>query len=312
MADKKISEFTSVSKLFGDEEFVLAKDGETKKVTSEKIKTYVTPIVDSELSSTSTNAIQNKTVKSAIDSALNKADTAAFNLFVKLFNDAGRSCGASYNSSTGLFDINGLSLTYDEAVAVYNYSRHNYAQGFSPLPNRARTNFPYSVSGAADTDKEWLSLTSLCQRNATIEVLALAPNDNTVIYPSEMLQMCYYATKLKRIIGAISVSYSTTMKVNRYIFWRADELEQVLLKNVIDDVFFSTNSKLNLKTFQYLMENAKNTAPITIHVHADVYAKLLNDTTNAAAAKLTEEELASWKLLMMDCAANDIAFAEAR
>lgn len=312
MADKKISDFTAVSKLFGDEEFILAKGGETKKVTSEKIKTYVTPIVDSELSSTSTNAIQNKTVKSAIDSALNKADTAAFNLFVKLFNDAGRSCGASYNSNTGLFDINGLSLTYDEAVAVYNYSRHNYSQVYSPLPSKARTNFPYTLNAGYDTNTEWLSLTSLCQRNNSIEVLALAENDTSVLYPSEMLLMCYYATKLKRIIGAINVNRGRVRKINRFIFWRADSLEQVLLQGVIDDVFFTTNSKLNLKTFQYLMENAKNTTPITIHVHADVYAKLLNDTTNAAAAKLTEEELANWKLLMMDCAAKDIAFAEAK
>lgn len=59
----------------------------------------------------------------------------------------------------------------------------------------------------------------------------------------------------------------------------------------------------------YLVANAANTSTITITVHADVYAKLTGDTTNAAAAALTEEEAAAWRQVLADANAKNISFA---
>ena len=60
---------------------------------------------------------------------------------------------------------------------------------------------------------------------------------------------------------------------------------------------------------QYLVTNAANTSSITVTVHPDVYAKLTGDTTNAAAAALTAEELAQWQQLVTDATSKNINFA---
>ena len=54
---------------------------------------------------------------------------------------------------------------------------------------------------------------------------------------------------------------------------------------------------------------ANSESGITITVHTDVYAKLTGDTTNAAAAALTEEELAQWMAITEAAAAKNISFA---
>lgn len=51
--------------------------------------------------------------------------------------------------------------------------------------------------------------------------------------------------------------------------------------------------------------------PRVITVHPDSYAKLTGDTTNAAAAALTEEELAQWMQIVTDAAAKKITFITA-
>lgn len=58
-----------------------------------------------------------------------------------------------------------------------------------------------------------------------------------------------------------------------------------------------------------MVAKAANTTPITITVHPDVYAKLTGDTTNAAAAALSADELAQWQSLVSAAAAKNISFA---
>ena len=61
---------------------------------------------------------------------------------------------------------------------------------------------------------------------------------------------------------------------------------------------------------QYLVNKAYNgTKAITITVHPDVYAKLTGDTTNAAAAALTADELAQWQAILAAAAAKNITIA---
>ena len=67
--------------------------------------------------------------------------------------------------------------------------------------------------------------------------------------------------------------------------------------------------KLSLDSISYMVANAANTATITITVHPDVYAKLTGDTTNAAAATLTEEEAAAWQQVLADANVKNISFA---
>jgi hypothetical protein len=65
---------------------------------------------------------------------------------------------------------------------------------------------------------------------------------------------------------------------------------------------------IDYDSMEYLVTNAANTAAISIKVHADVYAKLTGDTTNAAAADLTDEELAKWTALFNTATNKLISF----
>lgn len=60
-----------------------------------------------------------------------------------------------------------------------------------------------------------------------------------------------------------------------------------------------------------MIDNAANTKEIQVYVHPNVYAKLTGDTTNAAAAALSEEELAEWMALLPLAAEKNIQFASA-
>ena len=66
--------------------------------------------------------------------------------------------------------------------------------------------------------------------------------------------------------------------------------------------------KINLQSLQYSID-VTHTEGGTIVVHPDVYAKLTGDTTNAAAAALSEEELAEWTALIEQAVEKNIQFA---
>lgn len=67
--------------------------------------------------------------------------------------------------------------------------------------------------------------------------------------------------------------------------------------------------ELSLESVQYMVTNSTPSDAITLTFHPDVYAKLTGDTTNEAAAALTEEELAQWVAITEAAAAKNISFA---
>lgn len=60
-----------------------------------------------------------------------------------------------------------------------------------------------------------------------------------------------------------------------------------------------------------MVDNAANSAPINVTVHADVFAKMTGETSNQAAAALQPEEAAQWQKLFNDAADRQISFATA-
>ena len=66
---------------------------------------------------------------------------------------------------------------------------------------------------------------------------------------------------------------------------------------------------ISLASMQYMVNNSQATSSITVTVHPDVYAKLTGDTTNAAAAALTSDELAQWTALATTANSKNISFA---
>ena len=80
MANTKISDLTENTNPSGEEELVFAKDWTNGKVSLNTVKEFAKPTIDSSMSDSSENAVQNKVIKSYVDwKVVQKSDTAPEN-----------------------------------------------------------------------------------------------------------------------------------------------------------------------------------------------------------------------------------------
>ena len=63
------------------------------------------------------------------------------------------------------------------------------------------------------------------------------------------------------------------------------KLRNVEIKKLKVNVQFPDSPNLSLESTTYMVENAANTAPITITLHPDAYARLTDEIITAATAK---------------------------
>ena len=144
------------------------------------------------------------------------------------------------------------------------------------------------------TNNRTFSLKSAFRENANLEVLKLgdSTNDNWVMKCSDIQDFVTYCSNLKEIIGYIECP----VVVN---FLGTSLLEEIRFKNIVRNFSIKDSPLISLESLQYLITNAANTSPITVTVHADVYAKI-QDETNA-----------EWHALIETAAAKQITFATA-
>lgn len=199
---------------------------------------------------------------------------------------------------------NDVWMTYEEAILVWELSIHeplmSLAGAFTNAP--CRTFLP--ILSRDLKERGAISLKGLCSHNETVEVLNMGS-----IKASDLFDAFVFAKNLKKVLGVIDVSEITNTRGFWYFTDQAIVLSEISLKGLKVSMSMGHNPLLSLASLQYLIANAANTATITVTVHKDVYAKLTGDTTNAAAAALTEEELAQWQALVTTAAAKSISFA---
>lgn len=204
-------------------------------------------------------------------------------LFCDLFNAAAGDYGYA-RLTEGVFDceLNKLKLTYEEAVAVYNsfHKGVNQAEALSKLP--VRTNIPVKLQWNGD-------FTRYAQNNTTVEVLNLS----SVLVGSACTQAFYGCTNLRKVYGLSHLSGTLASGM----FGKCSRLEYVGIIRLKSNIDLQWSPRLSLESLIFLVENANNTAAITITVHPDVYAKL------------TDESNAEWHKVLTDAAAKNITFA---
>ena len=200
----------------------------------------------------------------------------------------------------------GLHLTYEQAVKCYVVSRkttENYQQNVfrSPSGNDVYALLPIRISAAVSSIR--YSFHNMFQ------VRAIALASNIAIY--ENMQFSFRGCEnLEEIYGVIDYQ-GAAGGLNSETFYRCTALRE--LRFFTRKVSFSVSSSplLTLASFQYMLTRTNNDTAITITVHPDCYAKMTGDTSNAAAAALTEEEAAQWQQLLTDAVAKNITFATA-
>lgn len=238
---------------------------------------------------------------------LNLTEAARKSLFCDLFNAAAGTAGYA-KFTNGVWDckLNGLTLSYDEAVLIYNVTNGSPAtEGFRNA--RIRTNLWNDRLGYCNGPADDKCPVMLFDRCENIEVIRFNG------WVSDIRLMFGRCPKLTKVIGGFIGDGGWQKNPVPELFPNSPLITSFKLERLQNDVTFANNPLIDLDSFTYMVEHRTTfkTDVYTITVHADVYAKLTGDTTNEAAASLTADELSQWQALLTKAAGKHIAFASA-
>lgn len=238
------------------------------------------------------------------DNIIGLTKLAKTRLFIDLFNEAARKgmsteCGR-YDPENApdpehSFLLNELWLSYEEAMATYSKWSNSNTLREKYWGAKIRTNFPQPLRDGVNAESAF--------HGSTIEIANLSYiSSNWVrINFTGIFRSC---TRLRVVMTPLENAGQSSLD-----FENCRSLEEVRIKNSQPkDLYLSACSKLSFDSVDYIIRNGTSKG-FTVHVHKDVYAKLTGDTANAAAAALTEEELAQWQQLLVDAAEKQIIFA---
>ena len=215
-------------------------------------------------------------------------DQAKMALFVDMVQEA----GAKYDPANAPdaehpFYLNELWLTYKEMLTVHRESSGSrYWYPFSKYINCNARTF-YTLLDQAGSYAYNLTTGYQFKDCVNLEIIRFATNSPYRVFTDTTFNRC---NKLRKII-TMGVQVSTNT------FTSCPLLEEVNIYHHTSDLNLSNNPLLSLGSFQFLISNAVNTKEITITVHADVYAKLIDPAQP------------EWAQLLLDAQARQIAFA---
>ena len=201
--------------------------------------------------------------------------------------------GAVYNQNTGFYELNGLTdITEEEMKVIYVQTNHmeNMNDVFSGLNFRTNLGFKH----LRRTNNRIFNLKNAFRENVNLEVLKLgnSTNDIWVMKCSDMQDFVTHCRNLKKIIGYIECPVAVN-------FLSTPLLEEIRFKNIVRNFGIKDSPLISLESLQYLITNAANTSPITVTVHADVYAKIQDETQT------------EWHALIASAQEKNITFATA-
>ena len=181
---------------------------------------------------------------------------------------------------------------------IYSVYFPNFPGDATALYSRfqIRTNLPVKSNPGGDTYK--LEVPYLFAACSQLEVALMGVSKSLgYIIPVYCMGMFYNCFKLKTVLGIIDMQRISNSIAN--IFYNCLALEDVNIKNLKVNISFAYSPLISLESLQYLITNAANTSPITVTVHADVYAKIQDETNT------------DWHALIETAAAKQITFATA-
>ena len=282
------------------------KQAEASRVTAEQGR--VTEF--NRLKTESETATQNATTQAnyakqqgdSVARTVNEINTAQEELTTVLNTQQGNralyvAAGAVYNEQTGFYELNGLTdITEEQMRNIYVYTsgainQNDLSGKFSNLP--IRTNLPFKAnSGSYFGDA---SIGAMFVKNHTIEVI----NIGSTVYPNYIGYAFAQCDKLRKILTVINLNSYSLGKPITTMFQGCILLEYVRIQKIRQSILFSNSPLLSLESLQYLITNADNTLAITVTVHADVYAKIQDETQT------------EWHALIASAQEKNITFATA-
>ena len=248
---------------------------------------------------------------------LRMADIAKKKVFIDMWNAACEINGKKWGWYDAVRDDfliypdfrngEGLHLTYEEAVKVYIVSHKGnveIAEGtyFGDLQVEAL--LPLRISGSKQ-GSNLFHFQRQVKACAFVDAANIGTDSFSFLSYAAMFTGC---VNLEEIYGNFYSSGTGSLAV---LFTNCNKLREVRFYSIKTNFDISASPLLSLASFQHMLTRTDNSVAITITVHPDCYAKMTGDTTNAAAAALTEEEAAQWQQLLTDAVAKNITFATA-
>ena len=210
--------------------------------------------------------------------------------------------GAVYNQNTGFSELNGLTdITEEEMKTIYLQTHvMDKLQSFRGVfaGTKFRTNLGFNRSTMQTNSRQFQFYDSF-RENRSLEVLRISYKDIDVlrsVIVEHLGYAFYFCVKLRKIIGIIRLDKSSGVTS---AFDQCLELQDVKLYGLLTNISFAYSPLISIESLQYLITNAANTSPITVTVHADVYAKI------------QDEGQVDWHALIETAAAKQITFATA-
>lgn len=204
--------------------------------------------------------------------------------------------GAVYNQNTGFYELNGLTdITEEQMKVIYVQTNHmDYIENMNDIFSTLNFRTNLGFKQVRRVNNRTFNLKNAFRENVNLEVLRLgnSTNDNWVMKCSNMQDFVVHCSNLKEIIGYIECPVAVNLL-------HTPLLEEIRFKNIVRNFGIKDSPLISLESLQYLITNAANTSPITVTVHADVYAKI------------QDESQVDWHALIEAATAKQITFATA-
>ena len=228
--------------------------------------------------------------------------------------------GAVYNSSTGFWELNGLTDMTEEDMfncymALFNYGNMSYRDSmyhtlvdFGAVFNgKCRTYFDNAASkqvyAALDCG---VCGKNMFYENSKLEVLAFGNGSYIPKVIGAADGMFYGCSKL-RDAGYWNFQYATFDSRDKGMFWSCDSLSRIYLYRVNIDLDLEDSPLLHYDSLSYLINNAATwLSEITVTVHPNTYSYLNGSKTPPPEVGGTSS---GWTSLRQTALNNNITFA---
>lgn len=243
-------------------------------------------------------------------------DSAKMRLFIDQWDAAWNINGTVYGKydpenapdAEHPFMGNEIWMTYEEAILVMEYS-----SGFSAFQRISLVNIPIKTLLPIPLDcyDTYVDIMTMRELRAIRFICVNKDNAQVTSQQPWFISKCPNLTKIEGTFNISNMNGSSCFRFLR----GSDNIKEFRASGLNKHLNLQTNSKLSLATMQYLVDNASTAItaekPVVVTVHADVFAKLTGDTTNEAAAALTDDEKAAWAAVLEAACAKNISFAAA-
>ncbi len=184
--------------------------------------------------------------------------------------------GAHWNADTGYYELNGLTdITEEEMGQIYAGSSMITGNTSSCISDNIRTNIVKNRVNSLLLNL--MKGTFSCDSQNNLTVCSLSKDlDVSIGIAAQSSYTFYNCKKLQKIIQTLL--FSDVVSTPQSLFKNCYKLEYVKIYKLKANLDLQYSPLLSLESVKYMVDNAANTAAITITVHQDVYNKLVDET----------------------------------